>query len=628
MSASAIELNLHKMKDALGRARFPLALPGAQEARKAADGVIAQLGDYVLPRLETLDAPLLAVVGGSTGAGKSTLVNSLIGRVVTTPGVIRPTTRSPVLVHHPDDEHWFSGDRILPGLVRSKTASHDTNSLQLVAEQTLPKGLAILDAPDVDSVVAENRVLAAQLLSAADLWLFLTSAARYADAVPWDYLLEAQERNATVAVVLDRVPPGAMQEVPTHLGQMMTERGLAESPLFAVPETSVDDQGILPPAAVAPIRQWLAALAADEASRQQVIITTLDGAIGDVTRRATVVADGVRDQAAALTQLETDAEMAFAEGVRRVEVQSGDGTLLRGEVLARWHDFVGTGEFMRAVENKVSWLRDRVFAAFKGVPIEANQVQAVVESELEALIRSEAELSVDRAWEAWQESPAGRAVLAETGPALSMVSPKFGTEVGRLVRDWQGGVLELVANEGMQKRSKARALAFGANGLGAALMIVIFASTGGLTGAEIGVAGGATVLAQRLLEAVFGDGAIRQLAEVAKDDLDRRVAELYTKELDRYRDLLDGMSVPAELPDEIDSLCVVISMDRRGGYGGDANRIVIEAPPPEVTDTAEPVAAQLPDADELELEEAEIVDGEIPSQGFGGDATEGRHGNN
>ena len=73
--------------------------------------LLKQLDDYVLPRLESLDAPLLAVVGGSTGAGKSTLVNSLVGAEVSRSGVLRPTTRSPVLVHHPADARWFTGDR-------------------------------------------------------------------------------------------------------------------------------------------------------------------------------------------------------------------------------------------------------------------------------------------------------------------------------------------------------------------------------------------------------------------------------------------------------------------------------------------------------------------------------------
>ena len=61
---------------------------------------------------------MLAVVGGSTGAGKSTLVNSLVGDDVSRTGVLRPTTRSPVLVHHPDAAHWFADDRILPTMAR------------------------------------------------------------------------------------------------------------------------------------------------------------------------------------------------------------------------------------------------------------------------------------------------------------------------------------------------------------------------------------------------------------------------------------------------------------------------------------------------------------------------------
>ncbi|WP_206079884.1 GTPase [Propioniciclava coleopterorum] len=207
MSTAALTEALTRLRAALAAVRLPLALPASQAATDRARAMVTQLDDYVLPRLATLDAPLLAVIGGSTGAGKSTLVNSLIGRVVSRPGVIRPTTRSPVLVHHPDDLEYFESDRILPGLARSRDQANDTGTLQLVPDSSLPRGLALLDAPDVDSVVQENRALAAQLLAAADLWLFVTSAARYADAVPWDYLRSAAERSAAVAVVLDRVPP-------------------------------------------------------------------------------------------------------------------------------------------------------------------------------------------------------------------------------------------------------------------------------------------------------------------------------------------------------------------------------------------------------------------------------------
>ena len=143
-----LESALTGLRAAVAQVRLPLPLPGAEEQRKVAYEINRQLDDYVMPRLATIDAPLLAVVGGSTGAGKSTLVNSLVGREVSAPGVIRPTTRAPVLVHHSSDAAWFTDDRILPGLARSTGAQQDSRALQLVVDDSIPPGLALLDAPD------------------------------------------------------------------------------------------------------------------------------------------------------------------------------------------------------------------------------------------------------------------------------------------------------------------------------------------------------------------------------------------------------------------------------------------------------------------------------------------------
>ena len=90
------------LREAVAGTRFALDIPGAEGARESGAELVRQIDDYLLPRLRQLDAPLLAVVGGSTGAGKSTLVNSLVRAPVTPSGVLRPTTRSPVLVCHPE----------------------------------------------------------------------------------------------------------------------------------------------------------------------------------------------------------------------------------------------------------------------------------------------------------------------------------------------------------------------------------------------------------------------------------------------------------------------------------------------------------------------------------------------
>jgi len=607
-----LESALAELRAAVVLVSLPLPLPGADEQRKVTQEIIRQLDDYIMPRLATIDAPLLAVVGGSTGAGKSTLVNSLVGRQVSAPGVIRPTTRAPVLVHHSEDARWFTDDRILPGLARSTGASKDSRSLQLVTEDSIPPGLALLDAPDIDSVVVENRQLATQLLAAADLWLFVTSAARYADAVPWSFLRAAAARSAAVAVVLDRVPPRAMTEVPPHLGHLMSERGLGDSPLFAVPETTVDSEGLLPASAIQPIRGWLAALAADQASRAKIVHQTLDGAIAALAAKAPALAESIDEQLEVIEQLRAEADRSYSEAVRTVGVQTADGTLLRGEVLARWHEFVGTGEFFRALEQKVSWLRDRLMAALRGEPPGAGNLKVAVESGLESLLREEAAAAAERAEASWQANAAGRALIESADIDLSRSSPDFDRRATRAIRDWQGAVLDLVADEGMTKRSRARFYALGINGIGVALMIVVFAHTGGLVGAEIGVAGGTAVLAQRILEAVFGDQAIRRLAQTAKDDLDARVQALLADELVRYHKILDGLAVDSENSERLGAAAAAVESAREGGLP--VSEVAEPALPPGERRLAidAPTVSQIPSGEAAE--DSEIVDGELVDQ--------------
>src|SRR5687767_6753960 len=201
-----------------------------------------------------MDAPVLMVVGGSTGAGKSTLVNSLVGSVVSPAGVLRPTTRAPVLACHPGDVRWFEDERILPGLARTTGGEPAPGTLHVVPTPALPEGLALLDSPDIDSVLTENRALANQLLAAADAWLFVTTAARYADAVPWEFLHAARDRGTSLSIVLNRVPDDADREVPAHLQRMLREQELAEVDLLVVPESPLAD-GLIPAAALTPVRR-------------------------------------------------------------------------------------------------------------------------------------------------------------------------------------------------------------------------------------------------------------------------------------------------------------------------------------------------------------------------------------
>jgi predicted GTPase len=72
-----------------------------EEAARRIRQLRDHLTGHVLPRARSLDAPLLVLLLGPTGAGKSSLLNALAGFRASPAGVIRPTTRNLVVVARP-----------------------------------------------------------------------------------------------------------------------------------------------------------------------------------------------------------------------------------------------------------------------------------------------------------------------------------------------------------------------------------------------------------------------------------------------------------------------------------------------------------------------------------------------
>ncbi|WP_255372049.1 GTPase domain-containing protein [Cellulosimicrobium sp. CUA-896] len=306
---------------------LPLAVAGRDEAAASRDRLLTQLEEHLLPRLKELSSPAVVVVAGSTGAGKSTLYNSLLGEEVSQAGVLRPTTREPVLAFNPlDADVVVEG----PATRMSRVLQHDG----------VPRGTALLDAPDLDSLLSENRETAGLLLEAADLWLFVTTASRYGDALPWKALGRAMERGASVAMVLNRVPRETLTTIRGDLLQRLRDHGMEGVPLFVVPDVG-PHEGLLDREVVAPVARWLTMLAGPDRSRA-VIVRTLKGSLAALPDWVTGVADAVEQQVEAAERLRaaaTDALPAVRELVRET-VQRGDAA--RGALEARWAQVIGT----------------------------------------------------------------------------------------------------------------------------------------------------------------------------------------------------------------------------------------------------------------------------------------------
>ena len=514
-----------------------------------ARAIVNQLDDYVLPRLANLDAPLLAVIGGSTGSGKSTLVNALLRERVSNPGVIRPTTRQPVLVANPADTDWFNSPHVLPGLTRSRGAGNEqSTTLRVVDTQSVPEGLALLDAPDFDSIDDKNRALASQLLAAADLWIFVTTPARYADQLVWNFLNDAAGRGIEVVAVLNRLDEKAAETVPDDLRRMMNDAGLTDATVFTVPfvaDLGGEDTGeFLSDELVAPLRDYLTTLADDTVARRDVAGKTVAGAAQSALSRVDALVVRRERQEAFANQLDESIHEFYTAANRQVIDATSDGQLLRSEVMERWQDVIGTSDVFRGFERWFSSAVDKVGSFFTGQPAPLREVETEIESGLHAVIVDAAESAAARAWS--HTGAVAPELRGDADPALARASADISEQAAKLVRDWQAALVERIQGTAGDKRQRARIMSFGLNVVTVALMLTVFASTAGLTGGEVAIAGGSAVLGQKLLETIFGEDTVRRMVADARADLNERLGELFAVERDRYHvftdPLLDGAS--------------------------------------------------------------------------------------
>ena len=313
-------------------ATLPLPIDGVEEAEASRLRLLAQLDEHLLPRLAELSSPAVVVLAGSTGAGKSTLFNSLLREKVSEAGVLRPTTREPVVGVHPRDV-----DTLTPGPV--------TELARLVKHEGVPRGTALMDAPDLDSFLSENRSTAHQLLEAADLWLFVTTAARYGDALPWKALDQAKERGASVAMVLNRVPKENLSTIRKDLNSRMKERGMKDVPLFIVPDVG-PHEGLLDPKLVEPIQRWLGLMAGPERSRT-IILRTLKGALGALPDWVTGLVTAVEKQGTAAFDLRNAVEAVVPDAQVAARTAVLSGAAGEGPVAARFAELESTRRISR-----------------------------------------------------------------------------------------------------------------------------------------------------------------------------------------------------------------------------------------------------------------------------------------
>ena len=335
--------------------------PTRGQARRARDDIVDQTDDYLLPRLEQMEAP--SDGRGRLDRGREVDDREQPRRHGGQPGRCPSPDDRAYSLRHPDDLRWFEDDRILPRLPRTTGGASAPGTLLLVPAPEVPAGLALLDSPDIDSVLSENRALATQLLAAADAWLFVTTAARYADAVPWEFLATARERGRRWRSCSTAYLAMPSARVTAHLQEMMRAQRIDAVLLVVGDGARAGAPSGGRPRARAPLarRARSRRAGADRADPQDA-----HRSAAKPSRSCRRGRRAAAEQLAAAADLRSEADLAYASARQEIEDALRSGSLLRREVVARWHEVVGIGELMRELQSRLASLRDRLASVLTG----------------------------------------------------------------------------------------------------------------------------------------------------------------------------------------------------------------------------------------------------------------------
>ena len=534
----------------------------SEASRRRATQLRDHLTGHVLPRARSLDAPLVVLLIGPTGAGKSSLLNSIAGRAASDVGVLRPTTREVVVLVRPEDRDAL----FAPG---SALGAVDPSRVRVVSDPNGRDGVAVLDAPDIDSIDHANRELSDRLVEAADLGVFVTTATRYADEVPWVVLERLRARGLPLLVVANRLPedPEDRVLVLDDLRRLLAERhiddvavdGRGSAPqgeldleIVPVAEGSIDSAGTsLEAAAVRPILDRLDGLAADRDARRALAIRALEGSLAGLGPLLDAIGDDLAHEAIDADALRRAATETFQAELGRLRDDLASGGFLRAEVLRHWQTFVGADELTRFFAKGIGKVRGTLSALVRGGPrAPVAEVRDETLADLRALARVRVGEAIRRTATEWADAPRTRAAI-EADSGIWSPAPEFEARLGDQLEDWMATIGEDVRATGAPKRSLARGASLGVNAAGVGVMIATFAHTGGLTGVEVGVAAGTAVLNQKLLEALFGEAALVEMIARARGRLGDILTGAFRDELMRFEQLVpDGDELRA-LADEI-----------------------------------------------------------------------------
>jgi GTPase Era involved in 16S rRNA processing len=187
---------------------------------------IARLTSDLDHQLERLPRAAVVTLVGATGAGKSALLNALVGGRIANEGVDRPTTREPV-VYAPHDADLS----VLLGAITPppRVVRYDRSGGPWTTQ-------VLIDAPDVNSVAVEHRATVDQLAERSDVLLVVLHRQSVVEqaSVSFIDLFAARRRLIFVLNRIDEVSDDARDSLLAQARAMASTRwSAADAPVIA-----------------------------------------------------------------------------------------------------------------------------------------------------------------------------------------------------------------------------------------------------------------------------------------------------------------------------------------------------------------------------------------------------------
>ncbi len=179
-------------------------------------------------QLERVHQAAIITLVGSTGAGKSALLNALVGKPVALEGTDRPTTRRPV-VYAPRDADLTQLLEGLPG-EEPDVVRYDLDGSGPWTEQVF------VDAPDTNSIALEHRDVVRALADKSDVLLVVLHRQSIVEEASVSFLDAFAGRRELVFVLgrADELTPAARESLLDDLRRLAAERfGAPDAPVVA-----------------------------------------------------------------------------------------------------------------------------------------------------------------------------------------------------------------------------------------------------------------------------------------------------------------------------------------------------------------------------------------------------------